>query len=132
MDKYYCEDCCSAFYEPEEVDTGHFEDGVDDCGRLDWCPGTKEVCPFCDSENIIELMPIATIDNALSYGETNKEEIEINGFLGVAFTTAEIEKILKEHLDVSCKTIKNKALAYLLDEGISEDFAMWVVEQKRV
>lgn len=88
------------------------------CGE--WiCEDDENVCDDCLQNN-------ATYDNALKYGEENKESVELNGFLANVFTADEVNEILIRELDeaqqLSTKIYKEARWYCLNDKMCFIDF----------
>lgn len=85
--------CCNEYFNPDDLENG--------------------CCSGCLEEN-------ATFEMALKIGKDNPEKVEINGFYAWAFTTEEIETILKRELDSALKLtpqkIKDDAKKYCLED----------------
>lgn len=84
------------------------------------------VCDNCISKN-------ATYENALAWGEKEKYEIEINGFLAYSFTVKEVEEILLRELNqdrnVFIKSARN-SLAFDFCTDDQDAFADWLKERE--
>ena len=69
----------------------------------------KIVCDECAEDN-------ATVETALEYGEENKTEIALNGFLVYMFPPSVIERILTEVLQKFGLTRTSKQESFVLRE----------------
>lgn len=102
-----------------------------------------KTCPICEREYDEEdmmwsvcdscLFAAETYENALAWGNEEKKEIEINGFLAYAFTSDQIEEVLREKLDEYGNITIDRARKSYAEEYCYDDksaFADWLVEQK--
>lgn len=116
---YKCKDCGAIFEEPYSKEDYEYADvgigkiivadlSYDDCPH---CHGSYEKayeCSECGEYFLMEEMAgdicknclndKASIENLINFGEENKEELKINGFLLNCFSLKEIENILKTEL----------------------------------
>lgn len=117
MNEYYCRHC-ERLVNEEDLLT----DECPKCGReivkteqcgickdyynpddLEW-----EICEDCYEYYY-------TFENAINFGDKNKKQIEINGYLASEFDELQIEDILKRELEQIKHSVKLKHKDYLLD-----------------
>ena len=141
---YICEECGKVFEEDEictwQESRGEFW-GAPCSEEMEGCPHCKgsfvkaKECKVCgkwikdDDWDVCDdcLDKHKTSDNCFEIGKEYPEKIEINGFLGFAFTVEEIESILTERLKGDEEKIKKLAFEYC-EEDIPY-FVDWVVQK---
>ena len=82
-------------------------------------------CELCDSHTWEHmelcydcLREEATLENALAFGENERQAVELNGFFAWMFSTAEIESILRAAL---VEADKKHIEAFCLDDASAFD-----------
>jgi len=134
--------CLHCGHEFEDIDRKHYDHGTGvweeycpNCGSEDF--EEAEQCDLCGDWHVAEnvtngvcekcLEESATVGNAVAFGNTDKQEVELNGFLAWAYTPDEIEDILINDL------LKNKTLANdYVHQYITNDtfmYARWLKEE---
>ena len=125
MKDYICKNCYSVFSE-ENLPLDKYEN-------------IEYECPYCECKEIVEAHECGvcgdfyaiddleweicedcyeyyyTFENAINFGDKNKKQIEINGYLASEFDELQIEDILKREIEQIKHSVKLKHKDYLLD-----------------
>lgn len=141
---FICKDCYNVFTEGEARITSWNSEFhcYDEEYRCPYCRSaelTEPVqCPICgeyyDGDDGVGVCEVCleereTVGNALKYGATSPEKIEINGFITSMLDEEQINAILTKYVEEHVTDHSPKVVFYCEEEKSA--FADWVAEQER-
>lgn len=123
--------CLHCGHEFEDIDRKHYDHGTGvweeycpNCGSEDF--EEAEQCELCGEWHVADkvhngvcddcLQKAETMGNVVAFGNTDKQEVELNGFLAWAFTPSEIEDILINELLKSKDLANNYMHNYVMND----------------